>query len=309
MRLTAATLKGNWATVLLPVNKDDSIDYKRLEDEIAYFVETKVDGIYANGTACELHNQTEDEFYKVQEILAAKCNPHHIPFQVGVSHPFPAVTLQRIKNTIALQPSAYQFILPDWVITNNNEQLSFIQNIAAAADGIPLVLYNPPHAKLVLTPEQLKTLCDEVPALIGVKLAGGDDNWYRQMQWSVERFSVFVPGHFLASGVSKGIASGAYSNVACLSPRGAQWWWQLMQTDIHSALEVEKRVLLFFNEYIIPFKNKGYSNPALDKLLAAAGKWSNIGTKLRWPYQWIDEKQVEPVAKIARKYLPEFFTN
>ena len=64
--LTAKDLKGNWGTLLLPINNDDSIDYVRLADEIDYFISAKLDGIYSNGTAGEFHNQTEDEFYKIQ---------------------------------------------------------------------------------------------------------------------------------------------------------------------------------------------------------------------------------------------------
>ncbi len=309
MQLTADILTGNWATLLLPVNKDESIDYSRLEEEIDYYIGSKVNGIYSNGTACELHNQTEDEFYKIQEILSEKCLRSHMPFQIGISHPFPIVTMERIKKTLAFQPSAYQCMLPDWVTGTIQEQVQYIRRLAAATGGIPLVLYNPPHAKLVLSPQELETLCNEVPGLIGVKLATGGDEWFQQMQWSVGKFSVFVPGHFLATGVQRGIASGAYSNVACLSPRGAQKWWELMHTDMNAALEIEKRILLFFEECIVPFKDKGYSNPALDKLLAAAGGWNTIGTRLRWPYKWIDESEVAPVAKAARRHLPAFFTN
>ena len=213
MLLTAATLRGNWATLLLPINSDESIDYNKLSDEVEYFIEQKVDGIYTNGTACELHNQTEEEFYKIQEILATLCHACQMPFQIGVSHPFPAVTLQRIKNTLSLRPSAYQVILPDWVVAGPVERVAYLSRLAEAAPGIPLVLYNPPHAKKELSSHELQNLSSEIPGLIGVKLAGGDEQWFKEMQWARERLSVFVPGHLLASGVHKGIASGAYSGM------------------------------------------------------------------------------------------------
>jgi len=50
--------------------------------------------------------------------------------------------------------------------------------MAQAADGIPLVLYNPPHAKKVLSPKDLCRLAKEFPQLIGIKVAGGDNQWY-----------------------------------------------------------------------------------------------------------------------------------
>lgn len=307
MKLTANTLKGSWATLLLPVNADESIDYNRLKEEIDCYLAARVDGIYSNGTAGELHNQTEEEFYRIQEVLSERCVAAGLPFQIGVSHPFPAVTLQRIKNTKILRPSAYQFILPDWVTVTQAERFSYIKKLATAAGDIPLVLYNPPHAKLVLQPHELKILCDEIPSLIGVKLATGNEEWYHKMQWSTGRFSVFVPGHFLASAVKKDIASGAYSNVACIHPLGAQRWWRLIQTNLDAALETERRIHLFFDECITPLKKEGFSNPALDKLLAAAGGWCNIGTRLREPYRWVNETAVPEIASRLKKYLPEFF--
>jgi dihydrodipicolinate synthase/N-acetylneuraminate lyase len=197
--------------------------------------------------------------------------------------------------------------LPDWVAAGEQEQVDFLQRMTEAAGDIPLVLYNPPHAKTILKPADFKRLKAAIPQLIGIKVAGGDASWYNDMRLLQTDISVFVPGHFLATGVQEKVASGAYSNVACLSPAGAQWWWQLMQTDIDQALEIQQRILQFFDQCIVPFKQAGYSNPALDKFLAAIGGWGTVGTRLRWPYRSIAETEVAGARKIARTILPEFF--
>lgn len=305
--LTRENLKGNWCTLLIPIDAEERIRWDLLEAELDALASIRPDGIYSNGTAGEFHNQTEDEFDRISELLAVKCQEFNVPFQIGAAHPAPVLSLERIQRTVALKPSAYQVILPDWVVATPVEQDRFLDRIAEAAEGIPLVLYNPPHAKTVLSPEALKNLVARHPSLIGLKTAAGDADWYRSMSWSKGCFSVFVPGHFLASGFASGVADGAYSNVACLSPAGAQRWWGQMQTDLSGALDIERRILAFFGENIIPFKEAGYSNPALDKLLAAAGGWCPIGTRLRWPYQFISEDLVSRVAENARKWLPEFF--
>lgn len=305
--LTAKTLRGNWATLLLPINADESIDYTRLTEEIEQMILAVPDGIYSNGTAGELHNQTEAEFDKVQEVMAERCHAAGVLFQIGVNHPSPLVSLQRMERMVALKPAAFQVILPDWVSTGPGEQVHFLQRMAAAADGIPLVLYNPPHAKKVLAPADLGRLQQLVPQLIGIKVAGGDTTWYDEMRVYANSLSVFVPGHFLATGVQEGVAAGAYSNVACISPQGAQWWWRLMQTDLAKALDIQQRILQFFDTCIVPYKNAGYSNPALDKFLAAVGGWAHIGTRLRWPYKWIPEEEVMLARKVAKRLLPEFF--
>lgn len=305
--LTAETLTGNWGTLLLPINKDNSIDFKRLDEEIELLNQSGVDGIYSNGTAGEFHNQTEDEFDNVNALLAEKCHPHQKPFQIGASHPSPIISLERIKRSLYLKPDAFQVIFPDWVSTNKNERFVFLEKLIDASGGVPLVLYNPPHAKTVLMPADFAELSSAFPQLIGLKVAASGKDWYEQMRRYATGISVFLPGHWLATGVREGVAAGSYSNIACLSPSGAQWWWHLMQANLEEALEVEKRIHLFFEQCIQPFVKKSFSNPALDKFLAAVGGWAPIGTRIRWPYDWIAESEVDSVKKKARQLLPEFF--
>ncbi|WP_431215061.1 dihydrodipicolinate synthase family protein [Puia sp. P3] len=279
MMLTPKTLKGNWGTLLLPVNSDDRIDYGRLSEEIGQLAGAGLDGIYSNGTAGEFHNQTETEFDMVQEIMAERCRVAGMPFQIGAGHPSPVISLNRVRRCVALSPDAFQVILPDWVVASSEEQVDFLARIAEAAGGIPLVLYNPPHAKQVLGPADLLRLRTAIPSLIGVKLASGDARWFAEMRSLNLDMSVFVPGHLLATGVRERVASGAYSNVACLSPKGSQAWWRQMGADPDGALRVQERILQFFATCIVPLKNAGYSNPALDKFLAAVGGWGNVGNE------------------------------
>lgn len=305
--LTPATLKGNWATLLLPIGSNNGIDFGLLADEIDQLIDAGVDGIYSNGTAGEFHNQTEDEFDRINQLLLEKCKAKGMRFQVGASHPSPVISLGRLKRSTGLKPDAFQVILPDWVTATLNEQVDFMQEMAANSNSIPLVLYNPPHAKLVLKPKQLLNLKHEVPQLIGVKVAYGDLAWVAEMRETAKQLSVFVPGHFLATGVKDGVGSGAYSNVACINAKTAQKWWQQMQADMNSALELQQRIQAFFKECIVPFAEQGYSNPALDKFLATVGGYVQVGTRLRWPYRFIPESEVAAVRKRAKQLIPEFF--
>ncbi|MCH5720071.1 dihydrodipicolinate synthase family protein [Niabella hibiscisoli] len=153
--LTKDTCRGNWGTLLLPIEPDDTIDFSRLSIEIDMLIAAGVDGIYSNGTAGEFHTQTETEFDQISQLLADKCNVANMPFQIGVSHPIPAIMLDRVRRCQSLKPSAYQVILPDWVALSEQEAEHFFIRIAAAADTIPLVLYNPPHAKKYYRPKPL----------------------------------------------------------------------------------------------------------------------------------------------------------
>lgn len=300
-------IRGNWASLLLPINQDDSIDYGRLAAELDSLTAFRTDGIYTNGTACEFYTQSEDEFDRISAMVAEHCEAAGVPFEIGASHASPQTMLSRVRRAAALHPVAIQVILPDWTPVNDEEAIAFLTRAAEAAEGIGLVLYNPPHAKRVLTMPAFGKLHRAVPSLVGFKVCDGDTSWYAKMREYASGLSMFVSGHHLATGFLQG-ASGAYSNVACLHPAGAQYWWRLMHTDLMAALSLERRIVAFFMRHIIPYiTEQGYSNSACDKLLAAIGGWADVGTRLRWPYRFIPQEDADRLRPIAEQTLPELF--
>ncbi|TBL75241.1 dihydrodipicolinate synthase family protein [Paenibacillus thalictri] len=305
--LQAGDIFGSWATVLLPLNDDESIDYGWLSAELDVLLESGASGIYTNGSAGEFYAQSEAEFERIHELVADRCAQKGMPLQIGASHMSMSISLDRIRRAKAFQPGAIQVILPDWFPVTEEEAILSLQRMAEAADPVGLVLYNPPHAKKVLAPEAYGKLLEAVPGLIGVKTAGGDAAWYEAMRRYRSRMSVFVPGSSLATGFSRG-AAGAYSNMACLNPAAAQRWYETMRSDIESALELERRIQSFMGAHIRPWITQHrYSNQAVDKLLAAVGGWADIGTRLRGPYRSIPQEAVKDIRAEAKAIIPEFF--
>jgi dihydrodipicolinate synthase/N-acetylneuraminate lyase len=305
--LAASQIVGNWATVLLPVKDDDSIDWARLENQGDALIAAGVNGIYTNGTSGEFWSQTELEFDRLSQTVAERCERAGLPFQLGACHVSPQLALERIRRVRGLKPGAIQVTLPDWWPPNDDETLAAMAGFAEAAAPVGLVLYNPPHAKRRLQPADFGRLKRAVPALVGIKVMDGNTDWYAAMRAEAAGLSVFVPGHHLATGMRQG-AAGAYSNVACLHPRGAQRWYETMRRRPELALDLEKRIQEFMARHILPFREEqGFSNFALDKLLAATGAWTDVGTRVRWPYRSIPMTEAERLRPVARELLPELF--
>ncbi len=302
--LTPKTLYGIWGTLQIPYNADESIDYSCLEDSIDFILDSSVEGIYSNGTAGEFYNQTESEFDRINEMMADHCASAGRPFQIGASHMSPIISKERMQRAKRLKPAAFQLILPDWLLVGFEEQLSFLQKMAEVASPIPIVLYNPGHAKTVLHPATVKKLSGLIPELIGVKMGFGDEDWCASMKSLNASLSVFIPGHRLASGIKEGSGVGSYSNVACMNPDGAHKWYNIIKADIDEGLRFEKMILQFFEQYIIPLAKNGYSDAAIDKLLLCLGGWVATSCKIRWPYKSFDDAQVDSLRKIALKLLP-----
>lgn len=304
---TSTQIRGTYATLLLPIQEGDTIDFGRLAEQLALFVAAGVDGVYSNGTAGEFYSLTEDEFLRVNQLLAETCEKAGLPFQIGAGSLSPQLSLARIRHAAHLRPSAIQVILPDWYPPSLEESILYLERAAEAAAGVPLVLYNPPHAKRVLQPPELAQVCALIPSLIGLKTGAGDAAWYQAMQPLFGRLSVFVPGHTLATGFARG-AAGSYSNVACLAPRGAVCWNRLMHTDLPAAFDIEAQIQRFMTRRILPFRDRhGHSNMALDKLLAWIGDWGSVGTRLRWPYLGVDASHLHSLRQRAREEIPFLF--
>jgi 4-hydroxy-tetrahydrodipicolinate synthase len=149
---------------------------------------------------------------------------------------------------------------------------------------------------------------ERVPQVVGMKVAGGDDAWYAAMQPLFERVSVFIPGHTLADGLSRG-AHGAYSNVACLSPVGAQRWYDLCRRDAGVGSKLGARMHAFWLAHVAPIITRdGLSNMAADKAAAVAGAWlPGLKPRLRWPYRAATIEQARQIGDTARRELPELF--
>lgn len=304
-------ISGNWATLLLATDKWGAIDYSKLANEMDVLIAARSCGIYSNGTAGEFYAQTEEEFDRISLMLAEKCEQAEVPFQIGVSHMSPQVSLERLRRIRYLHPGAVQLILPDWFPVTLEESIAFLQEMEAEANGISLILYNPPHAKRQLIPAEWAVLKNHVPTLRGLKVfdKNADPEWYKQVNDHKSGLSVFIPGHRLATGIVSG-AHGAYSNMACINPFAAQKWYDLTQVDVEAALELEVRVNRFISELIAPFITvHQYPNHACDRFMALLGGWADVGEKLRWPYRSIPVSNIEPVRQKAKVIIPEFFQN
>ena len=304
--LTTATLKGTWSTLLLPLSETDEIQWEHIDGQLNALAEAGVDGVYINGTACEFYSQSNEEFLRLARTTATFCEERNIPFQIGASHAHAAESLRRIEQTRELKPGAFQIILPEWTPLGWDEIIRFLKRMTDAAAPIPLVIYNPPNAQKVLTPSEWSQLASSVDTIIGIKVAGGDAKWHSEMKEVAGKLSVFVAGVRLASGVIHGCARGSYSNLACLSPKGANRWGGLIHSNPEQALEQETQILKTFDKAIAPFRGK-FSNSALDKALASAGGWTQLTSRIRWPLSSIPDSEIQNLATLFRKELPFIF--
>ena len=127
-------------------------------ESILDYYNIHVSGIYTNGTAAECHNQTEDEFDKLSEIVSTIAIKKNKKFQLGLSNTNPRVCRERAKRTKQLKPNGFQITLPDWWPPTFEESKNFIMGMQEVVEDVYMILYNPPHAKVLLTLKEISLL-------------------------------------------------------------------------------------------------------------------------------------------------------
>ncbi|MEM7025272.1 MAG: dihydrodipicolinate synthase family protein [Pseudomonadota bacterium] len=298
----AMQIEGVWATMLCRIDIDGEIDLAAIDEQVEAYATAGCNGVYSGGTAAEIHSQSEVQFQEISTLFAAAARRHHLPFQIGATHPLATGSLGRAAFAATLAPDAIQVTLPDWTQLDTDGVHRFMIRVAEAAEGVPLVLYNPPHARTLLSPEQLDALIARMPDLVGLKCGGGDAAWYAAMAPVLKRISVFIQGHCYASGRAMG-AHGSYSNMACLNPTTAVAW-AAMAPD--AALALEARIAHFMEEAIAPVLARGLPGFACDKAMAAAGFWTHITPRLLWPQTGAIDADVARIAEATHRHIPEF---
>lgn len=298
--------EGVWGAVLLPFKDSGEIDETALFTQVDTLHAAGVNGVYALGTAGEFHVLTEAEVNSVAALVADRSQHLGMRFQIGICDSNPRRSLDRAKRLANLGATALQVVLPDWVVPTNQESIDFLHRIAEAAGPTPLVLYNPPHAKRHLAIDDLRTIVDAVPEIVGVKLLDGDAKWYDQIKPLFDRISVFIPGHHMVTGVLAG-AHGSYSNVACLSPTATVAWWRLIRSDPNKALEIERQINALFGSVVMPMLQRTEVAPyAFDKALAAIGGWAPIDETVRWPYRSLPADEISLLDRAISAQLGDF---
>lgn len=308
--LSSETLRGTWTTLLLPVAPDDTIDIAQLDAQLEFLCRSGIGGVYAHGSAGEFYALNETEFDRINELLTAHCETAGMPFQIGACHLHPREALARVRRAAALKPGAIQVILPDWVTVNTDEAIDFVTRVADAAGSVPLVIYNPKHAKRAFAPMEFAALKIAVPSIIGIKVSKEDPAWYAEMRRLEPGLAMFAPGPRYASAAIAWGARGSYSLIGALHPIYARYWEEIIHEDPTRALAIEERLQAFMKNHVAPLRVRfGLNGASTDKFLATAGGWTDVGPRMRWPYRGVPEScitEFRPIVQaLIRATIPE----
>src|SRR5579859_6808316 len=214
--------------------------------------------------------------------------------------------IHRVETAVELGAAAIMVALPFWLDVGEEQVVPFLQEVATAAGGLPIVFEETVRAKRLLTVRQHQEIKDSVPSYAAVHATADTVGTTPAGCQTLARFvNVLVHEEQWSALGPKG-AVGSCSTMVCWNPRLILGLWKSLQNKDWVTLGIARgriRSLLKFLEGEASFK--GFTETAYARMGARATGFLQTSQRNRAPYRSATEADVALFRQWCSKGYPE----
>lgn len=306
MKLTRANLVGPWAGLPLPWTEHDEIDEQRYRADVARCCAAGMPGVYSGGTTGEFYAMDFEEFKVVAEATVSECRAQNVPAMVGCTSTYTRGACRRAAHAAEIGADAIQVALPCWMAVADDQIVPFFRQVAAAADGLVLSVYETLRTKKALTVDQHREIKDAVPSYLMVKANDGTVGVTPEGCAALSEFvNVFV-GETAWPELGPHGAIGCCSACVYWNPRETLGLWELLRTRRWDALRDAAGPLTALHGFLGQhFAPRGFTDTAYDHLGGTAFGFLECGLRSRGPYVSATDRDVAELRGWCREHYPQ----
>jgi 4-hydroxy-tetrahydrodipicolinate synthase len=306
MTLTRETFVGPWAGLPVAWTDEDRFDEETYRADVAACCRAGVPGVYTGGSTGEFYALELDEFRAIAQATVTVCHEHGTPCMVGCTATSTRGAMIRAACAAEIGADAIQIALPFWLPIPADQIVPFFRDVAAAAPGLALSVYETQRAKVTLTVPQHRAIKEAVPQVLMVKAndgtVGRDEEGCRALS---EFVNVFVGENVLAKLARHG-ACGSCSSVVYWSPRFMLGLWEHVRAQEWEAADAESAKLDGLFQFLFEtWGQRGFVDTSYDRLGGVAGGFLKTSLRCRAPYPHATQQDVETWRAWCREHLPE----
>ncbi|MBR2081807.1 MAG: 4-hydroxy-tetrahydrodipicolinate synthase [Elusimicrobiaceae bacterium] len=161
-------LQGVFTALATPFLQNGNLDKENLLKLLRAQLKAGVQGIVLLGTTAETPTLTSQEKKEILDICIPEIKNAGVQLIIGVGTNNTVSTVENIQLAALYQPDAVLVVTPYYNKPNPAGMIVYFK--AAAAQGLPIVLYHiPGRTGQKLSAQMLDTLLKEVPQIIAVK--------------------------------------------------------------------------------------------------------------------------------------------
>jgi dihydrodipicolinate synthase/N-acetylneuraminate lyase len=304
--LTRKTFTGPWAGLPVAWTDDNRFDEATYRQDVARCCEIGAPGVYTAGTTGEFYAMELDEFKAIARATVEECHARQKPAMIGCTSTYTLGAVRRAAFAAEIGADAIQVALPFWMEIGDAQIVPFFKEVAKAAGGMPLSIYETTRAKKVLTLEQHREIKAAVPSYMVVKAnANTLGNSPEGCQALSEFVNVFVGEHLFADLGRLG-AKGGCSSLVYWGPKVIlSLWRSVEQQDWAAADAVCGKIRQLFAFSDEAFGNRGFTDSADDRLGGVASGFLKCSLRSRGPYPHATPADAARLRRWYEEHFPE----
>jgi 4-hydroxy-tetrahydrodipicolinate synthase len=283
--------------MVTPFQRDESIDFEKVEQLAVYLAENGCDGLLVNGTTGESPTLTFDEKVELVKTVKNAVRGRNVQIMAGIGSNDTAKTVEEARKIAALGVDALLVVVPYYNKPSQRGMLEHFRRVAQAVDT-EIVIYNIPSRCVVLmSPDTMAQLHRECPNIIGVKQSYPDMDQVSEITAKLPRdtWKTWCGDDSLTLPMMACGAHGAISVVAHLTGKLMREMIQAAKQGNHEkALQLHlKQLSLSRDIFFLP-------NPTVIKTCLA--KLGMMEPVMRAPMVPPDDAEMARIEKILDEY-------
>ncbi len=310
MTLTRDNFCGPWAGLPVAWTDDDRFDEAAYRRDVARCCQAGVPGVYTGGTTGEFYAMEWDEFREVARVTVDECRARGVPAMIGCSSTYTLGAARRAALAAELGADAIQVALPFWMEIDARQIVPFFQQVAAAAPGLALSVYETTRAKRALTLDQHRALKEALPGYLMVKANAGTVGATAEGCAALSPLvNVFV-GESLWAELGPRGARGCCSSLVYWNPQVTLDFWRRVEArDWDGVQRTHQRVAALFEFLHQRFGPQGFTDTAFDRLGGLASGFLETSLRSRGPYPSVTPQDVQALREWYQRHFPEMIVD
>ncbi|HEX3659173.1 MAG TPA: dihydrodipicolinate synthase family protein [Pirellulales bacterium] len=304
--LTRATWIGPWAGLPIAWTDADEFDEETYRAAVSACCRAGMPGVYTGGTTGEFYALEFDEFQRVARATVEECRAAGKPAMIGCTSTYTLGAARRAQLAAELGAAAVQVALPFWMEVADDQVVPFFREVARAAAGLPISVYETTRAKKTLSLEQHRQIKAAVPSYLMVKANAGTIGCTPAGCRALSEFvNVFVGEHLWGILGREGAQGSCSAAVYWNPPIVLELWDQVQRGDWDRVDATCAQLTALYEFFGSKFATRGFTDSAFDHLGATAGGFVHTGLRIRGPYPAATANDVACLREWYRDHWPQ----
>jgi 4-hydroxy-tetrahydrodipicolinate synthase len=304
---TASDLKGLWAAVPTPWDKDGKVALDVLERNVARYVDIPLDGVYTTDSDGEFYALELEEFRLLAKAFSRAISQTRMTAAMGVTWSHTQGIIDRMKAGLDCGINAFHIAFPFWMPMSSSDHEHFWEDLARAVPEGRWIHYNTPRGHRVLKGKDYARLAAQYPEqMIGSKI--GSINLFDIVDCisSSPQLAHLTVDYMTVPAMMVG-AAGTCSYWANTLPRWTRKMTDLcIQKEWEEAMGMQNFLLIWEARYVAPLREAGHLHGIVGKARGALTGFLEDSGYTKPPYYPVPENLMHELQEAFDVYWKDY---